>query len=207
VSWTVVVLVVGVLVLAFATYFTHTILRRSGGAMEASVDRSGFRFKISAQERNLAIADARAASIQRKLPADDEKVAATLREGDELRAARALWVDDNPTGNVHERRMLERLHVDFDLALSTEEALANLVGRSYQLIITDLTRIDEAGNPDHRAGIEFLRLLAQAPRVPPVLVYAGEEDNRAEVARGYGAQAVTITPSALLAAVLDVLRR
>jgi CheY-like chemotaxis protein len=207
VSWTVVVLALGVLVLAFATYFTHTILRHAGGAMEATVDRTGFRFKVSAQERNLAMADARAASVQRNLPADDETVAASLREGEELQAVRALWVDDNPANNVHERRMLERLHVDFDLALSTEEALANLVGRSYQLIITDLTRLDPSGNRDPNAGTEFLRLLAKAPRVPPVLVYAGEEDERADDARHFGALAVTVTPSALLEAVLDVLRR
>ena len=205
-NWNVLVLVVGILVLAFATYFTQTILRRSGGTMEAAVDRGGFRFKISAQERNLVIADARAASSQRNLPADDETVDASLRDAGELRVARALWVDDDPTGNVHERRMLERLHVDIDLALSTEEALLYLVGRAYQLIITDLTRLDPAGNRDPNAGTDFLQLLARAPRVPPVLVYAGELDSRADRAHHYGARVVTNMPSALLEAVVDVLR-
>jgi CheY-like chemotaxis protein len=206
VDWSIVVLALGVLVLVFAAYYTQAILRNAGGTMEASVTREGFAIKLSTQEQHLALDDMRAASAEKGVPADDEKVSASLRGVGELRVARALWVDDNPVGNVHERRMLERLHVKFDLARSTEEALAYLIGRRYQLIVTDLTRPDETGAEDRRAGLEFLRLLSGAPAVPPILVYAGLIDDRASEARRYGARTVTAIPSELLQAAVDVLR-
>jgi CheY-like chemotaxis protein len=206
VDWSIVVLALGVLVLAFATYFTQTILRNAGGTMEASVTPEGLVFKVSAQERQLALSDMRAASAKRGVPAEDEEANGSLRGVAELRVARALWVDDNPPGNVHERRMLERLHVDFDLARSTEEALTYLIGRRYQLIVTDLTRPDETGAENPRAGLEFLRRLSCAPTVPPILVYAGRIDERRSEALAYGARTVTAIPSELLQAVVDVLR-
>ena len=97
--------------------------------------------------------------------------------------------------------MLERLRVDIDLARSTEEALQYLAGRTYRFIITDLRRGD-----DERAGLEFLRVLAEAPAVPPCLVYAGKIDERADEARRYGALVVTAVPSELLEAAVNVLR-
>jgi CheY-like chemotaxis protein len=74
------------------------------------------------------------------------------------------------------------------------------------LILTDLRRPGLTGESDPRAGLELLRILAQAANVPPIVVYALQLDERAEEAERYGARAVTNTPSDLLRAVLDVLR-
>jgi CheY-like chemotaxis protein len=205
VDWSIVVLVLGVLVLGLAAYF-RSVLRDSGGEIDLSVGREGVKFKVTANQRNRVRGDLRAVSVLKGVPVEDEIVDASLRDGEELYTARALWIDNNPDWNIHERRMLERLHVDLDLARSTDEALRYLVGRRYQFIITDLTRPDSTGKDNYRAGLEFLHLLADAPAVPPILVYAGQIDERASEARRYGAQTVTAIPSELLEGVVDVLR-
>jgi CheY-like chemotaxis protein len=207
VSSNVVVLVLGTLMLAFAVYFTHTVLSRSGGTLEAGIDGRGFRFRLTAHQRNLAVTEARAAGVAKKFPTDEgERAATALDDVDELRVAHCLWVDDDPTNNVHERRMLERLHVRIDLARSSEEALRDLVGRRYDFIITDFTRPGPDGDLDQRAGVEFLRLLAEAPDVPPIIVYAGIADDRAIEARRCGARAVETVPSELLRRVVETLK-
>lgn len=206
-DWNVVVFVLGILVLGFAVYFTHTVLSRGGGTLEAGVGGStGAFIKLSAYERNLAVTDARAAGAAKAISTDEgERAATALHDVEELRVAHCLWVDDDPINNVHERRMLERLHVKIDLARSTDEALQRLVGRRYQFVITDLTRPGTDGQPDERAGVEFLRLLAEASDVPPVIVYAGSTDHRAVEACRYGARAVETVPSELLRRVVEIL--
>jgi CheY-like chemotaxis protein len=101
--------------------------------------------------------------------------------------------------------MLEHLKVEIDLARSTEEALQLLVGRRYDVIITDLNRPAADGSEDPEAGIRFLELLAGAPAVPPVIVYAGLADYRFKVARDAGASAATTLPWELLESVLQTL--
>ena len=80
-----------------------------------------------------------------------------------------------------------------------------LVGRRYDVIITDLTRPAADGSEDPEAGIRFLELLSGAPAVPPVIVYAFIADYRFEVARNAGASAATTVPWELLESVLQTL--
>jgi CheY-like chemotaxis protein len=209
VEWYVVILVLGVLVLAYATYFTHAVLTRRGGSLEAGVGGEGVFVRVTANERNLSAKDARLASQNRVPAADAEaearKVSTILGDTRAVRVSRCLWVDDDAAGNVYERRMLERLGIEIDLARSTTEALQLLIGRRYDLIITDLARPDGDGILDAEAGIHMLELMSGAPRVPPVIVYAGRADDRFGAALRAGAIAATTLPSALLEAVLDVL--
>jgi DNA-binding winged helix-turn-helix (wHTH) protein/CheY-like chemotaxis protein len=72
----------------------------------------------------------------------------------EARPPRVLWVDDRPENNVREREALAAFKVQFDLALSTEEALQRLRGMRYDLIISDMGR---PGDP--QAGYTLLRAL------------------------------------------------
>jgi CheY-like chemotaxis protein len=90
--------------------------------------------------------------------------------------------------------MLERLHVQIDLARSSDEATQLLIGRRYDLLITDLTRGAREAL-DHEAGLAFLRFLAGAPMVPPVLVYASDPGERDPQALSLGARAATSSPS------------
>jgi len=203
-SWSIATLIFGVLILVFAVYYTQVIIRHRGGSLEASVGKEGVTFKITSAERDQAAADAQAAGKQKGVIGEREHAETFLGEVAEVRPTRCLWVDDNPSWNVHERRMLERLHVEIDLARSSEEATQLLIGRRYDVLITDLTRGPrEALDPE--AGLAFLNLLAGAPMVPPVVVYASDPGERGPRALNLGARAVTTSPSALLHAALGVL--
>jgi CheY-like chemotaxis protein len=203
-SWSIVTLVLSILILVFAVYFTQVVLRHRGGSLEASVGKEGVSLKLNSVERDQAAADAQAAGKQRGFTGEGEHAETVLGQVAKVRPTRCLWVDDNPDWNVHERRMLERLHVQIDLARSTEEAAQLLIGRRYDLLITDLTRGPREAL-DRDAGLAFLRLLAGAPMVPPVLVYAADPRDRGPQALGLGARAVTTSPSELLRASLEVL--
>ena len=60
-DWNVVVLVLGILTLAFAAYFAHAVIRPSGGSVEAALGRNEMRFKVSSEQRTLVVGDVRAA--------------------------------------------------------------------------------------------------------------------------------------------------
>jgi CheY-like chemotaxis protein len=204
-DWSVTVLVVVLVVIAFAVFFTLIVLRHRGGSLEVQVSQRGMSFKMTALERRLAAVDAAAAAKQRGQVVDESDYAsATLGAVDEVRSMRCLWVDDNPLGNVHERRMLERVHVQVELAVSTNEAIQHLIASRYDLLITDLTRPGPDGSDDRAAGLDLLTLLASTPGVPPVLVYASDPRGREEDALKYGARAVLTTPVDLLHEVLDI---
>lgn len=53
-----------------------------------------------------------------------------------------LWLDDNPQNNVSERRALSSLGLTVDTARTTNEALKMLSTSSYELIISDFSRIE-----------------------------------------------------------------
>jgi CheY-like chemotaxis protein len=204
-DWSVTMLVLGVLVLAFGVYVVQTVIRPSGGTLDVALSAKELRFKVTSADRDLARGDLKAASVERGQHPDPSKEEELARV-ETVRRTRVLWVDDRPEGNVHERRMLERLHADIELADSTDAALQLLVGREYELIITDLTRVDRDGVDDREAGLDLLRFLAAAPGVSPVIVYAGRIDDRAAQARALGARAVTDDPNVLLGEALQVLR-
>lgn len=87
------------------------------------------------------------------------------------RAARVLWVDDNPANNEFERKVLRPHGIIFDNVVSTSEAIDQLSDENYDLVITDLSRSDSSDR-SQTAGASFLAqsVVAQGP---PVIVYAG----------------------------------
>ena len=73
-----------------------------------------------------------------KAPPDEEKakeianvISQSVKPNSLRRLAEAsvLWVDDNPTNNLYERKSLEALGIHFTISTSTEDALEKL--RSY----------------------------------------------------------------------------
>lgn len=177
-SGTVVVLILGVLVIAYAVYFTHTVLRPRLGGRGGTGPAT---FEVGANTRRQVIDEVTSAGRGRglspgQLEAAAERTRRDLTSSPALRAARCLWVDHDPDGIVHERRMLELLRVEIDLARTTNQALQFLVGRRYDVVITDLTRPVAGGGVDDRAGIKLLKMLAGAPTVSPLVVYADDID-------------------------------
>lgn len=88
------------------------------------------------------------------------------------RAARVLWVDDEPANNEYERSVLRPRGIVFDNVVSTQEAIEQLKYESYDLVITDMGR-RASTDRSNEAGAEFLQHPAIAMGGPPVIVYAG----------------------------------
>jgi CheY-like chemotaxis protein len=79
-----------------------------------------------------------------------------------------LWVDDNPSNNVYERRYLEKLGIEFTISISTDDAIGKMVRNHYDLIISDM------GRPaDPKAGYTLLEELQRLSFNIPFIIYAG----------------------------------
>jgi CheY-like chemotaxis protein len=118
---------------------------------------------------------------------------------------RALWVDDMPANNASLKTAFEQhFGLEFDLSLSTEEALSKIEPGKYSVIISDM------GRPgDHRAAITLLRQLRAGGIDTPYIIYAargGEPANQAEAQRE-GAFGMTNSPQELIQLIKGALER
>jgi len=114
-----------------------------------------------------------------------------------------LWVDDNPNGNLHERRALEAAGFSVHTARSTEEAERRLAGERFDVVISDMGRTEGT-----QAGYDLLETLRQAKNAIPFIIYAGSASPalRAEAKRR-GALDSTNDPKELLELVTQAIRR
>lgn len=159
------------------------------------------------------------------IPDADRKkaLARAEREQDLLSDAEMLWVDDQPSNNRNEARMLRSFGAVITFAASTAEALEAMKdskeqGQPFHLIISDMRRdyadplplTEEAGiEPEVRqnssAGIEMLNEFLANGVVLPVIFYVGHLDPGGQVpAHAFG---ITNRPDQLLQLTLDALAR
>ena len=117
-----------------------------------------------------------------------------------LVGARILWVDDRPENNINEKRTLEDFGVKVDQVRSTTAALSRLLGRPFDLILSDMER---DGGSD--AGMELLRNLRMSDCPIPLVFYVGKADPNRGVP--VGAFGIADQPEPLFHLVLDVLER
>jgi CheY-like chemotaxis protein len=96
----------------------------------------------------------------------------TLRIAGDDHDARGLWVDDHPDNNERERGVLEDFGVEFDLAISTSEALRKLGRRPYDVIVSDMGR-DSQVEHDWKAGLTLIDAIRDIDIDTPVIIYAG----------------------------------
>lgn len=115
--------------------------------------------------------------------------------------ATALWVDDRPDNNIHERQSLEALGLSFVLATSTDEALDLVAKQKFDVIISDMGRPSDA-----RAGYTLLDQLRSHGNKTPLVFYSGSNatEHKAE-ARRHGAIGATNRASELFGYVLTAL--
>ncbi|MGC2109641.1 MAG: response regulator [Candidatus Korobacteraceae bacterium] len=112
-----------------------------------------------------------------------------------------LWVDDRPDNNIIERRSMAAYNIDFVLAQSTGQALAELRKQQFDAIISDMGR-----PPDSRAGYTLLEALRGSGDQTPYFIYAGSRAVRNVIeARSRGAQGTTNMGDELLQMVLQAL--
>lgn len=117
-----------------------------------------------------------------------------LRQQRQLAESRVLWVDDRPGNNEYERRAFEALGVRVDISTTTDDALARLLERHYDLVISDMSR-----PPDDRAGFTLLDQLRQRKDSTPYVIYAGSRDpEHVREARQRGALGCTNSPQELM---------
>ncbi|CRZ16174.1 TIR domain-containing protein [Mycolicibacterium neworleansense] len=126
-----------------------------------------------------------------------------LQRAAPTRHRRVLWVDDRPTNNVLERKSMAAYNIDFSLAKSTGQALAELTNGSFDAIISDMGR-----PPDGRAGYTLLEALRESGDRTPYFIYAGSNAAKhKEEALDRGAQGSTNRSDELIHMVLQALER
>ena len=112
----------------------------------------------------------------------------------QMHRTQLLWVDDDPKGNVLERRLLRELGVYVDLARSNDEAAERFLETPYDLVVSDIDR--GAGE----SGLELPARLAHAdPRPPPLIFYV----TALQEGTPPGAVGITNRPDTLMDLILD----
>jgi CheY-like chemotaxis protein len=130
----------------------------------------------------------------------DQIARRAARLGQVLDGTRILLVNDIPDEMSGVVKLLERLHCEVDIARSSEEALARLGGKSYELVISDMAR---DGVDDE--GLRFLaRMREQGVPVRTVFTVGQYRPERGVPAYAFG---ITNRVDELLNLVFDVVER
>ncbi|MBK8455981.1 MAG: response regulator [Phyllobacteriaceae bacterium] len=85
--------------------------------------------------------------------------------------SKILWVDDFPTNNAFLIEKFIENKIDVVLSISTEDAMKKLANEIYEIVITDLGRI-ENGVDNPLAGMDFIKLMKSRKIATPILVFA-----------------------------------
>ena len=142
-------------------------------------------------------------AADRKAALDRANANRSLFEGAEI-----LWVDDHPSNNRNEARMLRSFGALVTFAATTEEASRALQTgaeqhQPFDIILSDISRDMPASDPT--AGLTMLTRLRNAGSQQPVIYYVGRPNPDAGVPPG--AFGVTNRPDQLLQLVTDALSR
>ncbi len=127
----------------------------------------------------------------------------TPRTSQRMEGVSILWVDDRPTNNTYERQALEALGVQFTISKSTEDALDRLHRKSYDVILSDMSR-----PPDQQAGYTLLEQIKAMHITTPYIIYAGSKrPEHIARAKELGAFGTTNDPQELLELVIRALKK
>jgi CheY-like chemotaxis protein len=145
-----------------------------------------------------------------EVPAADRKAALDRANANRsvFEGAEILWVDDRPSNNRNEARMLRSFGTLITFAATTDEAAralqtADEQHQPFDLILSDISR--DLPTPDQTAGITMLPRLRNAGFQQPVIFYVGRPEPGAGVPAG--AFGLTNRPDQLLQLTIDALSR
>lgn len=177
-----------------------------------SVEAFSVKMAMSGTQAMTAAIDMARKHVRWKIDVPPGDAAAALaradRERERLRGAEILWVDDAPSQNRNEMRMLAAFGVTITVAATSDEAvvaqrMATAQSQPFDLVLTDISRELPAHDPE--AGLAMLPRLRQEGFRQPVIYYVGQYERD----RGTPPDALGITdrPDVLLHMVLDALAR
>ena len=118
-----------------------------------------------------------------------------------LKGARLLWIDDNPENNENEARVLRKLGIEVDTAMTSAEARKMLSRFNYDAILSDIKREGK-----EYEGMTFLKSLVKSRLFRYTIFYEVElvHDKLPVTEEAFG---ITDRPDKLLHLVMDVLER
>jgi CheY-like chemotaxis protein len=148
--------------------------------------------------------DAAASEEDRQQALDKAKARRKVYEDAEI-----LWVDDRPSNNRNEARMLRSFGAMITFACTIDEAHdairdANVAARPFHIMLSDISR-DMPLPPNPRGGLEMLAAFRAEGITLPVIFYVGTLNKDAGTPAG--AFAITNRPDVLLTLVGDALAR
>jgi len=113
----------------------------------------------------------------------------------------AIWIDDNPDQNFHERTALASLGVLVDTVIDSNAALKLIKSGRFDFVLSDIERQQSSSE-----GIRFLNYLVEEEKISlPCVFYVGRCQHKLGTpAYAFG---ITDSPTELLHLVLDILQR
>ena len=114
--------------------------------------------------------------------------------GNKPKVRSILWVDDHPKNNSLDIETLEKRGIEVVLSFTTDSALKKLASRTFDRIISDMTR--RMNNKyEEKAGINLLQILRDEGNTTPFLIYCTENSVNKYKQEAMEAGATTITSS------------
>ena len=117
-----------------------------------------------------------------------------------LNGSRLLWIDDNPEDNAEETKLLRKLGVVIDTAVSSEDARDMLSKFHYDVILSDINREGRS-----QEGLSFLQSIIGTRLFRYTIFYVGQVDEDKPIP--VGAFNITNRPDKLLHLIMDALER
>lgn len=199
-----------VLLAGYLLYLLRDTLPGAVGRL-GSLEAFGLKLSMSAQAMNAAIEMGRTREggpLNVPQGERDRVLARANRDRARLDGAEILWVDDKPSNNRNESRMLRAFGALITFASSTEEAIAACrrageQSQPFHLILSDVDRSPPDSERD--AGIRMTDQLRAEGILLAVIFYVTRVDpGRTPPAGSFG---ITNRPDQLLELVLDALAR
>jgi CheY-like chemotaxis protein len=193
-------------VLAVVLIFRRPLVRFVENLQNATVKAGGAEVTLTARAEAAVVAATVAKSgptqpddIERALR--DTRAATTALPPSGLLGRSALWVDNKPDNNRNERQALTALGLSVAVCTSSDEALALLGARPFDVVISDL------GRPEGElAGFDLLAAIRKTGSQVPFIVYAGSASaSDVADAKTRGAFGYTANPSTLVQLVTSAL--
>lgn len=188
-------------VIAVVLIFRRPLVQFVENLQNATVKAGGAEVTLTARAEAAVVAatvdksgpgPTQSGDIERAL--QDTRAATATLPASGLLGRTALWVDDRPDNNRHEWEALVALGLNITACTSSDQALALLGTRSFDVVISDMHR-PEGG----RAGLDLLAALRKAGNRVPYVIYAGSASaSDVADATSRGAFGYTANPSTLL---------